>query len=304
MRTKINKSKLQIFVEDAVLSALSLFKVIILSDFFVKRVKSPEDKRKEAVILANAPSLKKSIEEYKEFLQDKDLFAVNFFWKSEYFLELKPKHYIILSTNYWAEGKTDINDKGRKETFKKLVELTTWPMYLYVPTIAKKHKAWKELIARNPNIKVHYLNITPVEGFQWLNFWLYRHNLGMPRPHNVLIPSIKLAIEMQYEKVYLFGAEHSWLQSIYVAENNKVYLVQRHFYDKKAPKAEVMYKGTTNEERNLADVLTKFVYTFQSYYELEDYARKNGVKILNATKDSYIDAFDRINLHKTLRNKS
>ena len=121
----------------------------------------------------------------------------------------------------------------------------------------------------------------------------------MPRPHNVLIANIKVAIELKYKQVFLFGADHSWMKEIFVTEDNQVYLTQKHFYDEKTAKADVMYYGTKNERRNIAQVLEKFVHSFNSYYLLNDYAKKSGVEVYNATRGSFIDAFPRIELKNT-----
>lgn len=287
----MGKSKFQKFIENLTLSFLSVIKVLALSKLNSKKLNSQENNH--CIILGNGPSLKGSIEENINKLVDSDLFVVNFFWKSEYFEKLKPNHYMIISTNYWTEGKIDFNDEGRKKTFHEIVKRTQWKMELYVPYVAKKDKNWKKLIDSNKNIHVNYLNITPVEGFKGLMFWFFKKNLGMPRPHNVLIPSIKAAIEKGYKEIELLGADHSWLKELYVADDNTVYLSQKHFYDQQKVKEEVMYKGTTNEVRNLSEVLMKIVHSLNGYYILDTYAKKNKSMVINRTPNSYIDAFER-----------
>ena len=294
----MNKSNIQIFIENFVLTCLTLLKIVLMSNIFIKRIWPTINNSDECVILGNGPSLKVFLSKKSDFLKNKDLFVVNFFWKSEFFEILKPKYYMILSTNYWAQGKIDYNDKERKQTFRNIAEKTNWDMTLFVPNIAKKNENWRSEIDLNKNIKVVYLNITPVEGFQNFSFFCFKRNLGMPRPHNVLIPCIKISIELKYKKVYLLGADHSWLKELFVAENNEVYLTQKHFYDALNAKPELMYQGTTNKKRNLAQVLMKFVHSFNSYYILNNYATKNKVKVLNATKGSFLDAFERVDINK------
>jgi len=266
-----------------------------MSRFFLKKYK-PQNRKDDCVILGNSPSLEKSLETNPLFFENKDLFAVNFFWKSDYFTKIKPKYYVIVSTNYWSKNQIPTNKEGRLNTFKEIASKVDWEMILFVPAMAKKFNDWKEEISKNNLIKIVYFNITPVEGFRFLNFYFFRKGLGMPRPHNVLIPSIKFAIELKYKNIYLLGAEHSWLKEIIVGDDNVVYLSQKHFYDHQTAKPDVMYKGSTNDVRNLSETLMKFVHSFNSYYILEDYAKKNNVKIFNATKDSYIDAFERYKL--------
>ncbi|MBI4647577.1 MAG: hypothetical protein HY738_13550 [Bacteroidia bacterium] len=289
------KSKFQIFVENFVLSFLSILKVLILSNFFIGKLRSTK-RNNVCVILGNGPGLEDSIGKNLNFFYDKDIFGVNFFWKSHYYTILQPENYVILSTNYWSVNQIPANRDGRLITFQQLAEKTTWRMNLYVPAIAKKEQQWKEEVNKNKNIAVHYFNFTAVEGFRFLNYFFFSHNLGIPRPHNVLIPCIKFAIEMKYNTIFLLGAEHSWLKEIVVSENNHVYFKNRHFYDDQAVKPQVMYRGTKSQARTLGEMLMKFVHTFNSYFILRDYAEKNYIKILNATKDSYIDAFERFPL--------
>jgi len=289
----MNKSKFQIFVENFILTGLTILKILLFSKFFNNKYKAIRNKGKECIILGNGPSLSSFLTKKINFLKDKDSFAVNFFWKSEYFEVVKPKYYVILSTNYWTNGKIDLNDEGRKETFNNIARKTYWNMILFVPIIARKDKAWRKELDLNKNISIEYLNITPVEGFEEFSFFCFKKNLGMPRPHNVLVACVKASIDLKYENVFVAGADHSWLQDIYVADNNEVYLTQKHFYDELNAKAEVMYQGITNKKRNLAQVLTKFVHSFNSYYILNSYAKKNNVKIINVTEGSFIDAFER-----------
>ena len=147
------KSKFQIFVENFVLSFLTLIKVVILSKFFIPKIKF-KNKSEDCVILGNGPSLNETIEKNKEFLIDKDLFAVNFFARTNFYSVLKPKHYIITSPEFWAENFFDVNAEGRKDTFNKIVERTKWDMILHVPALAMKKSKWGQNILKNKHITI------------------------------------------------------------------------------------------------------------------------------------------------------
>ena len=60
----------------------------------------------------------------------------------------------------------------------------------------------------------------------------------MPRPRNVLIPSIMLAINSGYRRVYVAGADHSWLKTLSVDDENRVVSIQPHFYKEKESEEE------------------------------------------------------------------
>ncbi len=293
----MNKSRFQIFIEDLVVTSLSVLKIILLTKVFTKRILPSGNESKDCVILGNGPSLNNSLEKNADFIKDKDLFVVNFFWKSEKFEQLKPRYYLIQSTSYWIDGLIDQNDQGRKETFKQIAEKTKWEMTLFVPMIAKNKKHWRKELDLNKHINIQFLNITAIEGFKSFCFFAFRQNWGMPRPHNVLIANIKVAIELRYQSIYLFGADHSWIKEIFVSEDNQVYLTQKHFYDEKTAKADVMYYGNKNQRRNIAQILEKFLHSFNAYYLLNEYAQWSGVEVFNATNGSYIDAFPRIKIN-------
>ena len=105
MLSSMLKSKFQIFVENVVLSFLTLIKVVLLSKFFIPKIKFRKNSE-DCIILGNGPSLIETIEKNKTFLIDKDLFAVNFFARTNFYSVLKPKHYInyfpgILGRNFF-----------------------------------------------------------------------------------------------------------------------------------------------------------------------------------------------------------
>jgi len=292
----MRKSKIQVFIENIVKTLLSILKILLLTKFGVKSLKKKENAN-NCIILGNGPSLSETVNQNIELLQKIDCFAVNFFVKTDSFTKIKPRYYVIISENYWSEGKIDINETGRQKVFEELASKTTWKMTLIVLAAAKTFNKnnWKQKIGKNQNIDIEYVNITPIEGFKPFVRFCLKRNWGLPRPHNVLIPAIKAATDYNYKNIFIVGADHSWLKDIYVGNDNRVYLSQKHFYDNN-PVPEVMYDGTSNRVRNLADVLMKFVYSFKSYFVLKEYAESKNVRIFNSTPISYIDAFDRKSL--------
>ena len=70
---------------------------------------------------------------------------------------------------------------------------------------------WQPMLAANPHIKVYAYNTTPIEGFQNICDFIFDRGWGVPRPHNVLIPSIAMGFATSFKKIYLAGADHSWL---------------------------------------------------------------------------------------------
>lgn len=242
----------------------------------------------ELVILANGPSLNKTVEEKKAFLADKTLMAVNLCATSPLFNELKPELYIIADPLFW------IVDEKREALFGSLAEKTTWPLSFFVPARALADKKWRPIIEKNHNITVHIYNTTPVEGFPSFERLAYRKGWGMPRPHNVLIPAIATALRLSFKKIYLAGADHSWLPEISVTDENEVLMHQKHFYDRDSSKADTVKKENL-DSAHLHTILYHMHVAFKAYFILRDYAAKLGKEIVNITPGSFIDAFKREN---------
>ena len=114
----------------------------------------------------------------------------------------------------------------------------------------------------------------------------------MPRPRNVLIPSIMEAIGMGYKKVYIAGADHSWTRTLSVDDDNNVVSVQPHFY--KEDDREVQRINTEYMHHPLHTIMYSFYVAFKSYFTIARYARSRGTEVVNITPGSFIDAFPRM----------
>lgn len=265
-------------------SILSLVKVALLS----RRPSAlpASDGRRELVILANGPSLNSTVAQHRDFLSDKALLAVNFCATSPLYTDLKPDYYVIADPLFW------IVDEKRESLFGSLAKKTDWPMHLFMPARALADKKWRPMIEQNRNITVHIYNTTPVEGFAGLAHAIYRKGLGVPRPHNVLIPSIATALRMPFDTIYLTGADHSWLPEISVTDNNVVLMHQKHFYDRNTSQAATVMQENLSSAP-LYQILYHMQVAFKAYFTLRDYAATLGKRIVNITPGSFIDAFER-----------
>lgn len=120
----------------------------------------------------------------------------------------------------------------------------------------------------------------------------------MPRPRNVLIVSIVAGMWLGYKEMYIIGADHSWMQTIAVDEQNRVISVQPHFYKDSA--SEQKRVNAVYSNLHLHDIINSFYIAFRSYHRILAWANKRGVAIYNSTPDSFIDAFPRRPLPGTL----
>ncbi len=279
------------FLERLLLSTLTLLKVAVMSRraTFQRLISRGGD---SCVILANGPSLNESVGAHGDFLRGKDLLAVNLFANTSFYTEIKPSIYVINAPELWGRDVMQSCKDTAHEVFTNIVEKTSWPMTLCVPSFVKINKQWRRWMESTGHIKVGFYNTTPVEGFGWLNRLLYRWNCGMPRPHNVLVPSLMVTIAAGYKEIFLMGVDHSWLKDLWVTENNEVLLTQKHFYDEKTAQPLPMNKKGVGQRR-LDEILHKFMLSFRAYFDIDEYAVRCGARIVNLTPGSYIDAFER-----------
>lgn len=257
---------------------LSIVKIMLQSKFCTRLPNNP--KKGTLLVLGNGPSLRPLIETKPDLFKDKDLLAVNYAVLSEYYTQLKPQYYLVADPIFFTD-ETHCN-----RLFDAMVEKTDWDMCLLLSFQAKNSRLFQEKIAKNKSISVYYFNMTPIEGFKCFSNWCYKKGLGMPRPRNVLVPSIMSGLRFDYKEILVAGADHSWLKEIWVNEDNIVMEDLNHFYDKKGSEQYVSTK-------HLHDLLLSMHIAFKSYHIINDYARSVGAKIYNITQGSYIDAFER-----------
>jgi len=284
---------IRLFFLKLIQSIETIIKILFLSRFKTE-IKNIHPSKKEIVVLANGPSIKEL--KFTDTFKDKyDFLSVNFSTSSTFFEQIKPQYHIINAPELWKENVSEYYKEIRLELFNQLKEKVTWPLILFIPFQSKKRKFWQEIIIKNSNIKIVFYNPTPVEGLSFINHFLYKINLGMPRPHNIVIPSLIILTNIGYKNIYLLGVDHSWLNEIFVDEKNETFVCQKHFYDYDKAKHEPMTKDGTGAKK-LHEVLYKFYNTFKGYFEIDLYAKRRKTFIYNSTKRSYIDAFDRENI--------
>jgi hypothetical protein len=273
-------------------SVLSIIKLVFFTNWF--GLLKHRTTKKTCMILGNGPSLLTSIEKYNKTGAKIDLFCVNNFACTEQYETLKPEYYILQAPQFFQEDDklSSFYIEQRQTLFNHIKEKTNWDLFVVIPIKAKKSSAFNALLASNKHLKPLYFNDTAIEGFTFIKRFSFTKSLGMPRPHNVLIPSLINAINIGFTEIYIVGADHSWLGEISVNENNEALVHQKHFYDETSSKPEKM-QDYIHRPRRLHEILNKFYLTFLGYWEIKEYAANKGVKIINASESSMIDAFER-----------
>lgn len=291
-KMKERLKKIYYLTESLFKTVVSLFSILLFSNGSIARKISEEKKKNighSISVLAGGPSVKEILVEKRELLKHTDLLVLNNFANNEIFFELKPKYYIILDPAYYdpivkveSERNADDSRQAKRQLLENLMRVD-WDMTLFLPYV-KNAKKELSLFAVNKNINVVEYNKTRVLGFENFQNWMYKHNMGIPSSRNVIIPAMILLANLGYSQIYLYGCEFSWTKTMDVnPENGMMFFNDRHFYSEK----EIRYFGKGGYRWWLEAIVEMLFATEQ----VAKYAHSLGIKIVNRTKCSFIDAF-------------
>lgn len=275
--------KISEFITNIGQTAKSAGKILLLSRKSPVTRIAPDD-QSPLIILANGPSLRKTIDEYGDRLAACRTLCVNFAANAPEFRMIRPDYYLMADPHFYLGTDSELV----RLLFDNLSKVD-WPMTIFIDRRYKNDFATN--LSLPPNVKVETFNNVGAEGFAAFEYFVYKLGLAMPRPRNVLHPAIMTGIRLGYKAIYLCGADHSWMRDLYVTENNEVVSGLSHFY--KDPECEK--QRTVNVYRNyrLHDIVHSYYTAFKSYHQIERFARRAGIDIYNSTEGSYIDAFRR-----------
>ena len=274
---------------------LSVLKVLIKSRFFVE---IPAPQRAVCSVLGNGPSLRQSLDEGWDWLAETETFCVNNFASSPEYARLKPMNYALLDPAFFLFSDQNNGRKDLEKTIRCLVNLTVWPLLLWVPQGARGSYLVRQVQGKQPHIRVVFFNYTVVRGYAWFRHFVFGRGWGMPQCQNILAASLYLAITRRFQTVYLFGADHSWHEEIRVSDANELLMKQEHFYDKPGEATYVpVYDVVKHETSRMSAQFSSLSKAFYSYEILRDYAAARQVRVLNASAKTYVDAFKRVKLN-------
>ena len=101
-----------------------------LSKKFISTVADIQRKSDKLIILGNGPSLNDSINELKEQIVENDFIVVNMFCLTDYYVELKPKFYLLADYLYFVDisNFADFEKKFILDVTESIVNKTQWDM--------------------------------------------------------------------------------------------------------------------------------------------------------------------------------
>jgi PAS domain-containing protein len=243
-------------------------------------------------ILGNGPALAEELPHLLEEMRggDRDFLAVNFFAEDERFTELRPAYYVLSDPMFFR----DTTERQRVEAlYRAMNERVAWPMNLYVQYYNPERFDYRAALP-NPNIRIVPFHTLTYRGFRRLEFWLYRHGLGSANFGTVVQVGEYIVLLLGYKRIELYGVDHTLLEGLCVDDANRLCRADRHYYDGGEPAdPRPMYQKVPRRPYTMAVYLAEVAELFRGHEVLRDYARSLGARIVNRTRGSMIDAYER-----------
>lgn len=207
-------------------------------------------------VCGNGPSLKKV--NFDEL--DGDTIVLNDFWRMAEKFKTPPTYYIVNDEAYAL-------DVFKERMLGVLNCCPTNPHVFAInmgPSIDKNYSDYStNIFYYNPigrTFKSYYgIDFTKCTHYVW----------------NVVSSAIQLAIYLGYKEIFLLGCDYSLFASHHL----------QHCYDKEGEKR-------SHISTNMRDVLYKYSFTTHLHYQIAEYARIHGIKIINMTSASLLDAYE------------
>lgn len=286
--------KIQRFFESLYQSLISLLRVFFRFRF-TSDLKKIVPSGEELVVLGNGPSLRSDLNDHPAFFRDKPFMCVNQFVLSDDYEHIKPQFYILLDIGYYRENTIPRVAEVREKVKEALIRKTTWPITLLCPAEGRNSRFHRDLASSGIPVRFAFFNRTVIDGIKPVRHWLYRRQMGMPPPQNVLIGALMTGLACGFKRIIFLGADHSWHLGLEIGADGKLVSAEHHFYDKEPWKVAVHHPETL-QRATIHDYFFNLFRTFRSYHLIQEFAKSIGVRIINASSVTFIDAFERKNL--------
>lgn len=285
---------------------LSIAKILIRSKFGLKKLRGSGD---SVVILGNGPSAIELLQTDKLIDNVHQILCVNMFANSEYFFKVKPKYYLLLDHAFFEFTEENFNSPNthsriinNPDYLKTQIQVSDmwnnilaadWELEIWIPQLYRNNFIVNFAI-RN-NIKIHVFNYTVTNGFTWFENWVYKSGLGSPQCQNVINMAIFQAINAGFNRIYLAGVNNNFHQSLVVLEDNSLHVKYDHFYklEQKTFPLKVDLGRGSSRNMYIHEQFYLLYKAFKSYHRLRQFADYRNKKVINISKDSFVDAFER-----------
>ena len=243
------------------------------------------------LILGNGPSLAEDLPRLIERREHetKDVMAVNFFALDERFETVRPAYYVLSDPMFFRDSAC--RDRVA-ELYRVLDEKVTCPMNLYVQYYNPERFDYRTALP-NPNIRIVRFHTQLYRGFRGVEFWLFRRGLGSANFGTVVQVCEYVALLLEYKTLELYGVDHTLLDGLCVDEENRLCRADGHYYDAVPATPKPIFQKVPHRPYTMSVYLAEVAELFRGHEVLRDYAASLGARIINRTRGSMIDAYER-----------
>ena len=258
---------------------------------YVGRAGTVGEPKPSVVILGNGPSLAEDLPRLIERREHetKDVMAVNFFALDERFETVRPAYYVLSDPMFFRDSAC--RDRVA-ELYRVLDEKVTWPMNLYVQYYNPERFDYRAALP-NPNIRIVRVHTQLYRGFRGVEFWLFRRGLGSANFGTVVQVCEYVALLLGYKTLELYGVDHTLLDGLCVDEENRLCRADGHYYDAAPATPKPIFQKVPHRPYTMSVYLAEVAELFRGHEVLRDYAASLGARIINRTRGSMIDAYER-----------
>ena len=258
---------------------------------YVGRAGTVGSPRPVAAIFGNGPSLGRELPRLLESgaLRDRDVMAVNFFALDGRFEEVRPAYYVLSDPMFFRDS---AQRERVAELYRTLNARVTWPMHLYVQYYNPERFDYRAALP-NPQIRIIPFHTQLYRGFPTLGFRLFRRGLGSANYGTVVQVCEYIALLLGYRTVELYGVDHTLLDGLAVDDGNRLCRRDSHYYDTAPAAAQPIFQKVPPRPYTMAMYLGEVAELFRGHEILRDYAAWLGARIVNRTRGSLIDAYER-----------
>lgn len=214
-------------------------------------------KGQRCFILGTGPSLR---DVDLSILKNEIVFGVNYLYKGNIPDNLNINYYCLYDEHFYDES----HIKETKEMFRNLKDTI-----FFVRTNARRIIEMHDISKEN----IYYQSC---KLFQHKDLIRVDLTKNLTAPFNVILGCIQTAIYMGFSEIYLLGSDFNSFANIKI----------EHYYDESLDKSPV-------RENSIGYEMKYYAMVAYHHYALDKFARANGIKIYNSTKNSLLDAYER-----------
>ena len=267
-----------------IIKTLNSFRKILIYTTIHPSIKNCKPHKKSCYIFLNGPSLNEDILDKIDFLLKQDIFVVNFMPGYELFKKIRPKYIVLADPVFFNIDNYKNGLKEKMNSFQENVNNADWELKIMIP-YKKNFMSFND----NKNVEVLFYNsYSFLNGFNSFRYYCFKRGIAMPSMVSVLIPCIMNAITIGYKEINIMGADHDWINNIFIDERNKMYMKNTHFYETDPEPISLSY--------SMSQILRGQYQAFLNYEIIRRYADYYNIKIYNLSKKSMIDSFERKNI--------